>query len=705
MIISRIKNFISQIKIPLLGAILVFLTCMMVLYTGGGVGLSDNEDFGRVMQPNRIQYIDRTDNNYIFNQHYTMTVSGRNVFEKLNFLCSTDLSVHEYSSPHFIFVKISKVANYISNIVSGANEDRYNIFWLAFLYILMFSAAAYMIISFFESRRMQVFVLVCLIFFFCDAGYILYFNSFYGEALQFVCLMLLTGLGLSLYRRISVIRLLFFYIVLYLFAGSKLVNIPVALVIGVFSLAFLFCSSGKRIIKISIISMCMASIIMSLGLYFSVPKWMESDTTYQAVFFGILKESPTPQKDLQELGLKPEYIALAGTHAYLPQYPIDIHSGEFRADLLSNVSKPEIASFYLEHPGRFLEKIDLAVKNSAYIRPAYLGNTAGERLVFTKRFSMWSGIRAHHSGFSNLWVVMILLVLLTLWAVLKILRYKRSAKGNMVFILAVLSLVVNTFITLVLPVVGNGEADIAKHMFLFVQFFDILMVCMLVMTLRNRKKIWELAKYKRVVVACVLLILTVHAHPITGYFANRSTTVVFGTYGGKSIKWQVVGVNSDGSKTLISADILEYRPFSGDSAWADSDIRKWLNSDFLSHFTAQEQQRMIAASHRVVLSGDTPKSALDSGSYNHLHYWTYEPSKAASMIDTAYQDIYVDMVYLPSLQQVQDGHFDKRKPKPYWTIDPYTRNTQMARYVNTDGFVLHGDSDRVMGVRPVITVF
>ena len=44
---------------------------------------------------------------------------------------------------------------------------------------------------------------------------------------------------------------------------------------------------------------------------------MHYDTTYQSVFFGAVKESETPEKDLKQLGIDEKYLPLVNTHAYM----------------------------------------------------------------------------------------------------------------------------------------------------------------------------------------------------------------------------------------------------------------------------------------------------------------------------------------------------------------------------------------------------
>ncbi len=72
-----------------------------------------------------------------------------------------------------------------------------------------------------EPRKMQIAVFLIFIFIFCDAGYLLYFNSLYGEPLQYVSLMILIALGLLIYKRPTIPKIACFFVALYFFRRFK----------------------------------------------------------------------------------------------------------------------------------------------------------------------------------------------------------------------------------------------------------------------------------------------------------------------------------------------------------------------------------------------------------------------------------------------------------------------------------------------------
>ena len=96
------------------------------------------------------------------------------------------------------------------------------------------------------------------------------------------------------------------------------------------------------------------------------------------------------------------------------------------------------------------------------------------------------------------------------------------------------------------------------------------------------------------------------------------------------IKWRVIS-SSDGYYTLMSEYILANRPF-GYSYWDESEIRKWLNDEFLSSAFTEEEQNDILLNDII-----TQKKDYDDVYINHS--------------DTEYNVFSKDKVYLLSAEE------------------------------------------------------
>lgn len=678
---------------PLIGAIIVFILSFSVLYMGDNIGLSDNGDFRRVLLVNNMEYENDSNYYYLFKQDYKMKVEGAGFWDKITYLCESNSEEDIYSSPQFIIIKASKVMNLVANKITSRDETTYNIAYLAFIYILMLSTAAWGIFTFFadEPRKMQIAVFLIFIFIFCDAGYLLYFNSLYGEPLQYVSLMILIALGLLIYKRPTIPKIACFFVALYFFAGSKLANVPYSVIVSVLALSFAYLRKGK-LYRIGVLICVILAAVCITNLYVSIPSWMHYDTTYQSVFFGAVKESETPEKDLKQLGIDEKYLPLVNTHAYMDdgEYPIDITTDEFQHDFYDRISKANVVFFYLRHPVRFVKKVAFSIENASCLRPLNSGNSETVLMQYSNRFSLWSNLRVATKFLYNPYIVFAMAIIMTLYVIFVhiylVKNHKETDEKRLYMIMAMYVLIVGLWINMCLPIVGNGEADIMKHMFLFANCMDVLFAVIILgivnMQLRNR-----IASIAALAVAVGVL-----------QIEPPKETIEFGTYNGQPLKWEVMQEYDDGSKVIVTKDCVTERIFDDENnMWETSDLRQWLNSDFISEFTMDELARIEPKENEVMLTYNDRGLAVSG---DHTHYWSATRSEVADLSESAYKYYVDDMVYIPTLDMMKT--IDVRGS--YWILCPYGYNDKMQRYMKNDGFILHTNVDNIDGVRAAVRI-
>jgi len=674
-------------------AILVVIICSLTLFPNGGAGLSDNGDFQRVMDASGLKMADSSHSRYMFKRFYEMELDEK---KPILSLLSSYGENYLYKSPHSHFIKASKLLNYTANILTGKEAVSYDIFYLAFIYIIILAASAYYIILFFKKSAHQVLASVMFIIMFCDTGHLLYFNSLYGEAAQFVSLMMITALILSFIQKgAGCIRIIALYLAIYYFGGSKLANIPLALL--TIAATFVFLAKSQKIHKI-FLTVSALIVAVSLGaMYISIPSWMNEQTTYQSVFFGILKESPSPEQDIKEMGLPDEYICLANTHAYMSQYPIDITSDEFGKNFYQQIGKGDAVIFYAKHPIRFIKKCAEAISESVSIRPIYLGSSPHKRMGQTDKFSLWSNIRGGEGLFTNPYVMLPALLIFAFAALLASVYHirKRESFKNIQICAMFLLLACGIWASLLLPIAGNGDADLLKHLYLFIHLTDILLYFIIMWAIHSKKS----AIISFISLSAIGVLYLACSMPKPGI-----NTVTFGTYNGKPIEW-IATDNGDGTATMISKDVLFTHHFDqkgdfGSNLWADSHIRSYLNNEFLNCFTDKELSLICDTAHEVTLS-QANSGAAQSGW--HAPYWRASRSQAADMYEDTYRHIVTDKVYLPDTLQYSKGFFDS-SGENFYLADPYGSSDSMVRFIDKNGVPVYCDAAENMGIRPEITI-
>ncbi len=680
--------------LPVIGAIIVFIVSFCVLYLGDNVGLSDNGDFRRVLLTNNIEYKDSDNHYYLFKQDYKMKLAGKDSLgTALYSAWQTNTEEEIYKSPHFLIIKLSKITNVIANAITNKPLTDYNIAHMAVLYIFMLSVAAWAIFTFFSDAKLrtQIAVFAVFIFMFCDAGYLLYFNSFYGEPLQYTSLMLLIALGMLIYKRPTVPKVIGFFIALYFFAGSKLANIAYSLIVALLAILMIIMRKDK-LFRIGVVISAVVCIFNIVALYVEIPDWMDNDTTYQSVFLGITKNSPDPEADLRELGVDKKYAVLAGTHAYMDkdEYPIDIKTKEFEKKFYNKISKFDIALFYVKHPVRLLRESVHAIENSAYIRPPVVGNSQDVPMEFTDKWSGWSKLRVALRFLYEPWLVLLTFVIITLYMIFMNVLYihnkttETPQRKYMIYALDIL--VLGLWINLLLPIICNGEADIAKHMFLFSNCIDILFALGIVSLVSMPFK-----RSIKIIVAAAFFTSLFHIN-------LPRHTVTFGKLLGNELKWERIKEYDDGTVLLVTRDCVGYMPFDSESnSWETSEVREWLNGEFLSEFSAKDREMIVKTKNKNFLTYDERANA-EGG--NHAHYWNFTPNLVYDMGETAYYNYVEDEVFIPTLSIMDD--IDVKDA--YWVMCPYTSNTYMSRFMNSDGFILHTDIKNEKGVRAAIRI-
>ncbi|MDR1689234.1 MAG: hypothetical protein LBS21_11560 [Clostridiales bacterium] len=434
-------------------------------------GYSNSGDFLRVIEPARIDFIGNNPNRHVFAANFSMRLSSGTFFQQVNYFLSPKYSQFDYYTSQTPLIILSKVLNLASNAVFRRPLTNYSIVWMGFLYTLIFAFSLYLIYNFLLKRfgfKVFIFGFIVGLTVFCDQAYTLYFNSFYGEAMQYAASFLSIGLFLNLAFREKhiILHYLAYYFSVALMAMSKYAFAPVGLLFAVLPTAYVL--REKKYRKLVLTASAVSVIAFSFYFFFKVPAFIEEDTAFNTVFSGVLKYSDTPERDLQDMGFNPNLAVLKGREAYQSGYPIDIKSEEFRQMFYGKFSKIAIVKFYITHPKRFWEALKFTSENSKYIRPVYLPSNIypdGENTQ-SARFSLWEPLRVN-MPFNKLWFIIPFLAAVLY---ISVNSARRTEPLGFLGIVLIVSCVYN-FIT---PYMGNGICDIAKHLFGFIQFFDLL---------------------------------------------------------------------------------------------------------------------------------------------------------------------------------------------------------------------------------------
>ncbi|WNS43388.1 hypothetical protein [Paenibacillus sp. MMS20-IR301] len=436
-----------------------------LLFVRPFTGVADNGDFLRMMNTIGLNYYDAAESyaDRFFSFSHSR-FSYENIFRGF------------YPSSQILLVLVPRL---LAGLVHGSYFD---IRLLGAVYALLLLAATWMIVKL-GARESYVTGLLLgagILFVFYDIGYLAYFNSLFGEPVSMVFMLLTFALGLRLTGQETPTAkglTLFFVAVLFLIC-SKIQNAPVGLAFALIFLRLRTLDGAGNWRKLAL-RFAVATALVSVIMYVAAPKELKHINLYQTVFFGILNESPDVRGDLRDLGLPSRLEVLAGTNYFQGDTAIKQDDPSLKADFYDRVSHKDVLFFYMKHPVRLIDNMKYAAGNSMSIRPYYLGSyekSAGKPAgTVAFAYSGWSEFKNKHLPDSLGFLALFYLVYYA--GVLFYYFRTREPAGRIAGELLMLLGLIGLFSFLV-PILGDGRADIGKHLFLFNVCFDMMAVAM-----------------------------------------------------------------------------------------------------------------------------------------------------------------------------------------------------------------------------------
>lgn len=472
---SEGKNQFILKKISVLVIIIAVIIISFVLFKSPMPGVADQGDFQRVMDVTGLDEVERNSDN--FNSHWFKYVTTKYKMVSLDFRR---------------LVGIIPTTSIIYPIALARGGMRllgieyFSTKFLAFIYAVIYILSLFMLVRFVEVKRLLTFIFFSILslFILMDGNYLIWFNSLYGEPMMISGLLFFIGSALYILKNKNDLhykQIILIFVSAILFLGAKMqcfVGMPFILLLIIRIIASKKTSINKGKIR-SLLSVAIVALICYVGgIYVQINSTCGVDTEYNSVFYGILKNSKTPENDLAVLGLSSDMVVEAGKHAYLPkeQYAkyapwSDLTKTEFN----EKISNSKLLGFYLSHPGRLREAMEYTASQSFDTR-GYLGKYERSSLndyTYTfNRFTLWSDFRNSKMP-KKLGFIIAFYTLVTIISIREYLNSKSNKSIRMRIELFWLIIIIS-MLQFPMPYIGNGQADTGKQLFLFNYTFDII---------------------------------------------------------------------------------------------------------------------------------------------------------------------------------------------------------------------------------------
>ncbi len=463
--------------------LLLAVTFLIWLALPGGLllvepvmGIADNADFDRLLCPAGLDHL--ADQGYADRYFYYINRH----FERVE---------RENCSPYVSSASITLLAAraYYDRFVPAG--ELFDLRLVGGLNIMLMALAILLIVGntrkLFPRGRWLLFALLTL--FFADLGYIVYLNSFYGEAATLIFFFFTAGVYLALLGPLNRrdiagggLRRPLLLIALLLAGGAFALSKPqnyILIFCQLILIAPLFAWLPRRRERWLLGLATPLLIVLTLMPMRNMDPLFTRMQIHDILFVDLLPHTADPAAELEALDMPPEMIRWVGMAAWAEGSPI--LDPEFGAQL-DELSYADLGRYYLSRPGELFADLDRAADIALDLRVRSTFGHYEQRSGQPPRaqgnsFDLWSNLRERLlPGSLTLLTLMLALNLLVL-----ILKWRRFDKDylsrGVTFLHAwVLAVGVAAFVTTAL-----AEGSLApRHFFLVNLCLDACLVLMLI---------------------------------------------------------------------------------------------------------------------------------------------------------------------------------------------------------------------------------
>ncbi len=423
------------------------------------VGLADNGDFSRVLNPAGLAHPSANDE-----ESYFRWMEPR--FKRVS--RAPDPSY--YRTTESLLVEVALAPDRV--LGSGRTFDTR---FLAAVHMLLLLTGLGLLVG--ACRDLlapsQVLVAALLVFFFTDVGYTAPLNSFYSQTPSLLFLLLTAALAAEGVRRggLGGPWLGAYFLCGALFVCSKPQESIQAPLLALFGVRLAW-PGARRARRAAAVALAAALCLLAGRYYRSGQASIGSTTRYNILFLEILRHSADPARDLVELGLDPDWIRYVGIPPWGPATPF--RDPAFRAHFENGSRHPTPRTIYLRHPGRAFEVLLRTAKASYELRPCELGNFARESGAAPRELASWpaawSRARSRLSGLP--WLLVFFAANLAAIAA----TWRGASLRGMFFREGLTILLVMASGAFVASAFGDYHGELVRHLYVFDALCDLILI-------------------------------------------------------------------------------------------------------------------------------------------------------------------------------------------------------------------------------------
>jgi len=417
-----------------------------VLLAPPAIGLANQADFGRFMEPFGITYPP------------DMPVKDRYwCFTDVTFAFSGKRARTGYLSSQFLFVAAGVALNGLASKSPG-----FDIRFLALIHLAVLLLFLGKLLGTIQKAagygRITGLLLATLIV--TDVGYLAYFNTFYSEPAVLLFGIAFVALLFDTLREPRLWSVWLLAASAALLVTSKLQNAVLGGVIGAFLVAMPFLRRDWRRLRKA--SMAGGALVMGAGVLTALAAmgWQVNGPLYATVFTGVLLDSDNPRSDLAELGIDPRAEIYKGVSPFEPT------NAQTAGYFPGHCTFRRVLKFYVAHPVSLYRRTTRVLGAVMTNHIPELGNfQRGYGYLCAQHaqcFSIWDSIRARFNSLPLAGGFFLISAGIALMLAI------RNGSAYSLGYLLLAAMAITSFYAAAL---GDG-ADYRKHMLLFHLLFD-----------------------------------------------------------------------------------------------------------------------------------------------------------------------------------------------------------------------------------------
>jgi hypothetical protein len=484
------KKIIKHTNYPLISFLLVIIIGSITLFCNPVIGMADDGDFYRIINSNGVYELNSNApdlyNGYFYKYYGIYKYNNDNQ--------------QTYISTQGIFIKAAIFINRIFN-----KNYIFDIRFMSWMFLLAEAIGIYLIVKVLinniVNEKYKIIITLITIVIFCDTGYLAYYNSFYGEAVNISFFLLSIGIVLNMieFDKFNKFNILMFGISSFIFFGAKQQLAPVGILIAILILRIGF-KRKEKLFKGLTLVLTVGFILSSILFYKAINGTFEYINLYHAMNRGVLLYEDNPDEVMKYFNLSEQYSLLKDTTFYDNVTMVNLEDSKLIEDYYKKFTTAKIVSYYITHPKAFFKILKISFDNAYSIRPNTMGNYEksankefGAKSYF---FALYSN--AKQKIFTGNFLLSIIVIIIYLYTFLS--RYIKGYKNKDYKVIFKEEVYFYIFLVglsqIIIAVVGAGDADLAKHVFMYNVSFDLILIYFISVKLQNiqlKKKI-NLAK-------------------------------------------------------------------------------------------------------------------------------------------------------------------------------------------------------------------